>query len=94
MLTDLFAVAHGIAVAAVEAAIPPSCRRGVVQAPPITRDGADTILEFGPWRPRHPARHLVPSLSPLGRACRFRFEASVRAPGGWSSWAATTTVGG
>ncbi|MGH7389069.1 MAG: C39 family peptidase [Candidatus Rokuibacteriota bacterium] len=94
MLTDLFAVASAIDVAAVEVAIPPSCRRGVVPAPPVTRDGADAVVELGPWRPRHPARHLVPSLSPLERACRFRFEASVRAPGGWSPWVATTTVGG
>ncbi len=95
VLTDLFAVAHGIAPAVVEAAIPPACRRDVSAAPPVTHDARDVIVALGPWRPRHPVRHLVPSLSLLdGGACRFRFEASVRVAGGWSSWAATTTVGG
>lgn len=95
MLTDLFAVVHGIETSAVTAAVPPGCGRGVVLAPPVARDDGDAVVELGPWRPRHPARHLVPALSALGGgAGRFRFEASVRTGGGWSSWVATTTVGG
>jgi Peptidase_C39 like family len=95
VLTDLFAVVHGIEAAAVAAAVPPGCGRGVAAAPPVTRDGGDAVVELGPWRPRHPARHLVPALSALdGGAGRFRFEASVRTAGGWSSWVATATVGG
>jgi len=95
VLTDLFAVAHGIDPAVVQGAIPPSCRRGVAAAPAPRDDGGDAIVELGPWRPRAPARHLVPSLSPLaGPACRFRFEASVRVAGAWSPWTPTATIGG
>src|SRR5262245_61091723 len=95
VLTDLFAVAHELDPAAIEAAIPPSCRRGVTAAPSAVAVGGGALVELAPWRPRHPARHLVPSLSLLTRrSCRFRFEASVRTAGGWSPWVATTTIGG
>lgn len=94
MLTDLFAAVHGVAPSAVAAFVPPGCRREVAAVPAPDRDRGDVVVELGPWRPRHPVRHLVPALSVLGGAGRFRFEASVRTAHGWSSWVATTTVGG
>lgn len=94
MLTDLFAVAHAIEMSALAAAVPPGCGRDAAPAPPLAHDRGDAVVELGPWRPRHPARHLVPSLSVPGGAGRFRFEASVRSDGAWSPWVATATVGG
>jgi len=78
----------------VTAAIPPACRRPIEQPGTIVREGADAVVELGPWRPRHAARHFVPALSVLGApAHAFRFELSAVTARGWSPWIATATVG-
>jgi hypothetical protein len=94
VITDLFAVASGLAPERVLAAIPPASRRPLDSPPPLLRDGTDVLLEFGPWAPRVGSRHLVPAFAGLGRAdYSVRFEISVLAGGQWSSWIATTTLG-
>lgn len=94
VITDLFAVASGVAADGVTAAIPPACRRALESPPPSVRDGADVVIECGPWAPRAAARHLVPAFASLGRAdYSVRFEVSVLAAGAWSAWVATTTLG-
>src|SRR5437667_84990 len=76
--TDLFAVTSAISAEAVTAAIPPACRRPIEQPTAIVREGADAVVELGPWRPRHGARHFVPAFSVLDApAHAFRFELSV-----------------
>jgi hypothetical protein len=92
--TELFAVASALDAAALAAAIPPACRRGVEGAPRARHDGEDVVLEPGPWTPRAPARHLVPSFSALADCSyAFRFEATARVDGAWGPWTATTTIG-
>jgi len=94
MATDLFAVASGLDPAAIASAIPPACRRPVQPPPLPTRDGDDAVVDAGPWTPRTPVRHLVPSLSVLAdRRYAFRFEASARRGGAWSSWSAAAAIG-
>ncbi|MBI2162318.1 MAG: C39 family peptidase [Candidatus Rokubacteria bacterium] len=56
--------------------------------------GADAVVDFPEWRPRRPARHLVPAFSarapdPFG----FRFELSGRAGGTWSPWVGGAAIG-
>jgi hypothetical protein len=94
VLTDLFAVASVPDARAITAVIPPACRRGVEAAPAVTHEGDDLLLEFGPWRPRGGARHLLPAFSALSdRPCSFRFEASTAGAGGWSRWIAAASIG-
>ncbi|OLC13258.1 MAG: hypothetical protein AUH29_13125 [Candidatus Rokubacteria bacterium 13_1_40CM_69_27] len=94
VFTDLFAVASALDASAIMGAIPPACRRKVEAAPAVTHDGDDLLLEFGPWRPREGARHLVPAFSALSdRLCSFRFEASTAVAGGWSPWIAAVSIG-
>jgi hypothetical protein len=79
---------------AVSEAIPPSVRRDLAPAPGPRWDGADAVLELGPWTPRNPARHLLPALALLApRAPSVRFEVSARHDGAWSPWIATATLG-
>src|SRR5437879_9988357 len=93
-MTDLFAVASRIDPRAVSDAMPPSVRREVEAAPSLQRDGEDVVLELGPWSPRAPARHLLPSLALLTpRPPSVRFELSARRSGVWSPWIATMTLG-
>ena len=74
--------------------IPPSCRRTVDALPSAVAEGADAVVDLGPWRPRAAVRHFVPALSVLGAsAFAFRFELAVKSTAGWSPWIATTTVG-
>ena len=74
--------------------IPPSCRRTVDALASAVAEGADAVVDLGPWRPRAAVRHFVPALSVLGAsAFAFRFELAVKSTAGWSPWIATTTVG-
>ncbi|PYM94374.1 MAG: hypothetical protein DME08_18180, partial [Candidatus Rokuibacteriota bacterium] len=59
--------------------IPPSCRRTVDALPSAVAEGADAVVDLGPWRPRAAVRHFVPALSVLGAsAFAFRFELAVK----------------
>jgi len=93
MLTDLFVSASQMSPAAIERAIPPTCRRSIDVA--VARvDGDSAVLETPEWKPRRGARHLVPSLSLLGGgSCSFRFELSTLIEGRWTPWTATATIG-
>ena len=94
MITDLFVASSGIDAAVIAGAIPPACRRAPA-APASGRmlDG-EWLLESAEWRPRVPARHLVPSVSVLTSvAYTVRFEISAWASGTWSPWIATATIG-
>ena len=92
--TDLFAAAAGIPPGAVEAAVPPACRCPVQRAPAPRREGNDVLVELPAWRPRHPARHLVPAFGALTTApYSVRFELTAEAAGHWSDWVGTTTLG-
>ena len=93
-MTDLFAACVGLDPRAVTEAIPPHVRRDLERPPAPLPDGTDVILQFGPWIPRVPARHLVPSLALL-TPHRYvaRFEVSGCRGGAWTSWVATTTLG-
>lgn len=94
MPTDLFLAVSGWPAAAVVEAVPPACRRGVAAAPaPRAVDGAE-VIEFPDWRPRRPARHLVPAFSALASAALgFRFELSAQAGGTWSPWVGGAAIG-
>src|SRR5438034_8367523 len=93
-MTDLFAACVGLDARAVTEAIPPQVRRDLEGPSAPVRDGADVILHFGPWVPRAPARHLVPSLALLTpRRYALRFEVSGCRRGAWTSWVATATLG-
>jgi hypothetical protein len=95
LVTDLFAAAARLDAGAVMDAIPPSVRRDLAPAPTPRRDGDDVLLELGPWVPRTPARHLLPSFALLTpRPPSVRFELSARREGAWSAWVATMTLGG
>lgn len=92
--TDLFVVTSGLPADMVLGAVPPACRRPLDTAPPPATDGADVVLEFGPWRPRQPVRHLVPALGVLGApAPAFRFELSAQRDGRWLPWVGTVALG-
>ena len=57
-------------------------------------DGAEAVVDFPEWRPRRPARHLLPALSALGPVpYSFRFEVSARAGGAWSPWVGGAAIG-
>lgn len=93
-MTDLFAACLGIDARAVTEAIPPNVRRGLEGQPPSRPEGGDVVFEFGPWVPRAPACHLLPSVALLTpRRYAVRFEISGRRSGAWTSWVATTTLG-
>ena len=93
-MTDLFAVAARLDARVVRDAIPPSVRTPLAPAPEPRRDGDDVILDFGPWTPRAPARHLLPSLAVLAaRPPAVRFELSGRRGDVWSPWVTTVTLG-
>jgi len=94
VVTDLILVASGVSPSLVEAVVPPACRTSPDGTSPVVRDGDSIVLDLGPWRPRCPARHLLPSFSALTpRLPSFRFELAARAGGDWSPWVATTTIG-
>jgi hypothetical protein len=79
---------------AVTEAIPPNVRRNLEGQPPPRHEGRDIVFEFGPWFPRAPACHLLPSLALLTpRRYAVRFEVSGRRSGAWTSWVGTTTLG-
>lgn len=83
-----------MSAAVVIAAVPPACRRPVDALGAPRADGDDLVLEAPEWRPRAPARHLVPALAALGDGPRaFRFEMSARRDGAWSPWLTTATIG-
>jgi hypothetical protein len=92
--TDLFLAASVRSTDALARFVPPSCARGIDPAPAITVEGDHVVATFQEWRPRAPARRLVPALSALGSGPQgFRFELSVFAAGAWSPWVAGATVG-
>ncbi len=94
MSTDLFLSSSGLALDALAAVVPPSCRREVERAPDPRLESDAAVLEFPEWRPRRPARHLVPSFSALSPAdAGFRFELSVRRSVRWSPWVAGASIG-
>ncbi len=94
MATDLFLAASGWPLDALLAAVPPSCRREGGRAPAPRLEGGAALLELPEWRPRRPARHLVPSFSALSPAeGGFRFELSVRRGTRWSPWVAGAPIG-
>jgi hypothetical protein len=93
-VTDLFAVAARLEPRAVIEAIPPSVRRPLEEPRVPQREGDDVVIQLGPWTPRAPARHILPSLAVLTpHAPSMRFELSARRAGSWSAWVATTTLG-
>lgn len=94
MVTDLFTVASGVDPRATITTVPPACRRAGGPPPSAARDADDVVLEFPEWRPRRPARHLLPSLSVLTeREFGVRFEVRTHAAGRWSPWVGTVTLG-
>jgi hypothetical protein len=95
VITDLFTVASGLDPDAIAGAVPPGCRAGSSPPPVATIAEGELLLEFPEWRPRAPARHLVPSLSVLTDAVYgARFELSAWMEGMWSRWVASAVVGG
>jgi hypothetical protein len=57
-------------------------------------DGDAVVVEVGPWMPRVPACHLLPSLALLASPSpSVRFEVSARRGTTWSSWVATMALG-
>lgn len=57
-------------------------------------DGAEAVVDFPEWRPRRPARHLVPAFSAFTSVhYTLRFEVSARAGGTWSPWAGGAAIG-
>src|SRR5439155_760660 len=94
-VTDLFAAAARLDPTAVADVIPPGVRRDVEDAPAAPPDGDDVVIELGPWTPRAPARHLLPSLALLTpREYAVRFEVCGRRGASWTAWIATATLGG
>lgn len=84
----------GFPAEAIAARVPPACRRDVEPAPAGRRDGDDLVLDFPEWRPRRPARHLLPALSALtDDELSFRFELQGYADGEWSPWVAAASIG-
>jgi hypothetical protein len=94
-VTDLFAAAARLDPTAVGDVIPPGVRRDVEDAPAAYKDGDDVVIELGPWMPRAPARHLLPSLALLTpREYAVRFEVCGRRGASWTAWIATAPLGG
>lgn len=84
----------GLPAEAIATRVPPACRREVEPAPAGRRDGDDLVLDFPEWRPRRPARHLLPALSALtDDELSFRFELQGYAGGEWSPWVAAASIG-
>jgi len=94
MITDLFTGISGLDADVVTGAIPPTCRRPPSSPRVMTVGDSELVLEFPEWRPRVPARHLLPSLSVLTeRRYSVRFELSTCSAASWSPWVATATLG-
>lgn len=94
MLTDLLAIASGVAADRLAVTVPPSCQGPVEMGAPLQSDAAGGILGPVEWSPRRPARHLLPALSLLaGHDRSFRFEVAGRIEGEWTPWVAATTIG-
>lgn len=94
MTTDLFAAARGLPPDWLSRVVPPACRRDAEPPPSVQPAAGALCLEFPPWTPRRPARHLVASLAlPDAPGLTFRFEVAVERAGRWSPWVATATIG-
>lgn len=94
MITDLFVVTSGIEGVTLAGVVPPACRREPSRPAAVTAIEDGLLLELPEWRPRAPARHLVPSLSVLTDVpYAVRFELSGGTGGAWSPWASTATIG-
>jgi hypothetical protein len=95
VITDLFTVASRIDRDAITRVVPPGCRGESSPPPTATTTESELQFEFPEWRPRVPARHLVPSLSVLTDVVYgARFELSAWMNGTWSPWIASAVVGG
>ena len=93
-MTDLFVSFAGLVARAVRDAVPPTVRGSLEPDGKATRDGADVVLDCGPWSPRAPACHMLPSLALLTpRPYAVRFEVSGRRGDRWTPWVATATLG-
>jgi hypothetical protein len=93
-MTDLFVACGRFAPDTIVEAIPPAVRRTVDDRVIVRRDGDDVIIDAGPWLPRAPSRHLLPSLALLSPSpCSMRFELSIERQARWSPWVATVTLG-
>ena len=93
-MTDLFVACGHFASDTIVEAIPPAVRRTVDDRVMVRRDGDDVIIDAGPWIPRAPSRHLLPSLALLSPSpCSMRFEVSIERQARWSPWVATVTLG-
>ena len=93
-MTDLFATSANFVAATIESAIPPSVRRPLDTTSRVHREANGVVIDAGPWIPRTPARHLLPSLAFVTRSpWSVRFELSVRRERQWSAWVGTTTLG-
>src|SRR2546425_7487605 len=94
MITDLFTGVSGLDADVVTGAIPPTCRRPPSSPRVMAVGDSELLLEFPEWRPRVPARHLLPSLSVLTeRRYSVRFELSTHPAASWSPLGATATLG-
>jgi hypothetical protein len=92
-MTDLFASCSRFTSNALVDVIPPTVRRSI-DTGTIVSDGEDLMIDAGPWIPRAPVRHLLPSLAVLSPSpWSVRFEVSVGRHAHWSPWAATVTLG-
>jgi hypothetical protein len=92
--TDLFLAASAWPTDALAGTVPPSCFRGIDPAPFPQAEGDDVIVVLPEWRPRDPARRLVPAFSMTGGVRGCRFELSTFAAGSWSSAVVGVTIGG
>jgi hypothetical protein len=93
MITDLFAAASGMSPDTVITSIPPAVRRPLGLPVGARSEGADIVIEFPAFRPRHPASHLVPSFSALTEEdYSFRFEAAA-AGAGSEAWVSSVSIG-
>jgi hypothetical protein len=92
--TDAFVLVHGVAPEIVRSVVPPACAPVVDARRDVDASREEVVLDGGEWSLRHPACHLLPSLSVLTQErFRFRFEVAVRVQGRWSAWVAAATIG-
>jgi hypothetical protein len=93
-VTDLFLATRGLDARVVADAVPPAVRRSPETESRVTRDGRDQVIDLGPWEPRAPACHILPSIAVLAVPDHaVRFEIAGRRGGAWTPWLATATLG-
>jgi peptidase C39-like protein len=93
-VTDLFVAFAGLDVRTVRDAVPPTVLCALEPDGMPARDGADHVLELGPWVSRTPTCHVLPSVALLtSRPYSVRFEIAGRRGATWTRWVATATLG-